>query len=50
MKKAALLTVPGEMAAQEILFHKSGLVNGSHVIRIECKAPVIDVDYLAYRT
>lgn len=22
----------------------------SHVIRIECKAPVIDVDYLAYRT
>lgn len=42
--------VTGEMAAQEILFHKSGLVNGSHVIRIECKAPVIDVDYLAYRT
>lgn len=42
------VNVNGTAAVQQLLFEKTDLLAGEHVIRIECVSPVIDVDYLAY--
>lgn len=39
----------GQMAAQKLLFEKTGLESGSHTIKILCESPVVDIDYLAFK-
>lgn len=38
----------GAMATQQLLFEQTGLSSGTHVIRIVCETPVIDIDYFVY--
>lgn len=43
------VNVNGSMAVKQLLFEVDGLDAGEHVIRVVCAAPVIDVDYFAYK-
>ena len=42
------VNVNGAFEAQQLLFERTGLSAGSHVLRIVCESPVIDIDYLVY--
>lgn len=39
----------GDTATGVKLYEKTGLLDGEHTIRIVCKEPVIDIDYLIYK-
>lgn len=42
------VNVNGDASVKELLFERSGLESGVHVLCIVCETPVIDVDYFEY--
>lgn len=43
-----IVSVNGDASVKELLFERSGLESGVHVLRIVCETPVIDIDYFEY--